>query len=255
MILHGYGCSWTEGEGCDVEVEKTLKNQQLNLFRNSHSWVKSVADKFRCGWINNGKSGNPNSVIFNNIIDDVTNGRIKENDLVIIMWSSSLRDYAAFLPRNQWVSWSVKHLINLPDKFTNSYKSNNTKYDQFLSDYKTFFLSMMFNQNYYNIVNQNYIIFLQKLFKEYGIKYLMIDGFDKMIHHIQPSDDITHLINKKNYWEFDKSTMRDFLIKTETDCFETKQTIDENPAQHPNSLGYNLISEEIYNYIIKNNII
>lgn len=255
MILHGYGCSWTEGEGCDVELEKTLKNQQLNLFRNSHSWVKGVADKFRCGWINNGKSGNPNSVIFNNIIDDVTNGRIKENDLVIIMWSSSLRDYAAFLPRNQWVSWSVKHLINLPDKFTNSYKSNNTKYDQFLSDYKTFFLSMMFNQNYYNIVNQNYIIFLQKLFKEYGIKYLMIDGFDKMIHHIQPSDDITHLINKKNYWEFDKSTMRDFLIKTETDCFETKQTIDENPAQHPNSLGYNLISEEIYNYIIKNNII
>ena len=255
MILHGYGCSWTEGEGCDVEVEKTLKNQQLNLFRNSHSWVKGVADKFRCGWINNGKSGNPNSVIFNNIIDDVTNGRIKENDLVIIMWSSSLRDYAAFLPRNQWVSWSVKHLINLPDKFTNSYKSNNTKYDQFLSDYKTFFLSMMFNQNYYNIVNQNYIIFLQKLFKEYGVKYLMIDGFDKMIHHIQPSDDITHLINKKNYWEFDKSTMRDFLIKTETDCFETKQTIDENPAQHPNSLGYNLISEEIYNYIIKNNIL
>lgn len=255
MILHGYGCSWTEGEGCDVEVEKTLKNQQLNLFRNSHSWVKGVADKFRCGWINNGKSGNPNSVIFNNIIDDVTNGRIKENDLVIIMWSSSLRDYAAFLPRNQWVSWSVKHLINLPDKFTNSYKSNNTKYDQFLSDYKTFFLSMMFNQNYYNIVNQNYIIFLQKLFKEYGVKHLMIDGFDKMIHHIQPSDDITHLINKKNYWEFDKSTMRDFLIKTETDCFETQQTIDENPAQHPNSLGYNLISEEIYNYIIKNNII
>jgi hypothetical protein len=255
MIIHGYGCSWTEGEGCDSEIEKTLKNQDLNLFRNSHSWVKLVADKLNSNWINNGRSGNPNSVIFNGIIDDVTNGRVKKGDLVIVMWSSSLRDYAAFLPRNQWVSWSVKHLINLPDKFVKSYKSSNNKYDQFLSDYKTYFLSMMFNQNYYNIVNQNYIIFLQKLFKEYEINNLMIDAFDKMVHHIQPSDDITHLINKKNYWQFDKSTMRDFLISTETNCFETLQSIDENPAQHPNSLGYNLISEEIYNYIIKNNII
>lgn len=255
MILYGYGCSWTEGEGCDSKIEKTLKNQELNLFRNSHSWVKVVSDKLNCESVNNGISGNSNSAIFNKIIDDVINGTIKEDDLIVIMWSSSLRDVVPFLPKNEWVSWSIKHLINLPDKFITSYKSDNTKYDDFLSDYKTFFLSMVFNQNYYNIVNQNYIIFLQKLFKEYGLKYLMIDGFDKMVHNLQPSDDITHLINKKNYWQFDKSTMRDFLMNTKTDCFETLQTIDENPAQHPNSLGYNLISEEIYNYIIKNNII
>lgn len=255
MILHGYGCSWTEGEGCDTEIEKTLKNQQLNLFRNSHSWVRGVAEKLNCEWINNGISGNSNSAIFNGVINDVTEYKIKKNDLVIIMWSSSLRDVVPFLPKNEWISWSIKHLANLPDKFINSYKSDNNKYDQFLSDYKTFFLSMMFNQNYYNIVNQNYIIFLQKLFKEYGIKYLMIDAFDKMVHNVPTVDDITHLINKKNYWQFDKSTIREFLIKTKTNCFETNQTIDENPAQHPNSLGYNLISEEIYNYIIKNNII
>ena len=255
MIIYGYGCSWTEGEGCDSEIEKTLKNEELNLFRNSHSWVKNVADKLECGWVNNGISGNSNSSIFNKVIDDVIDGVIKQDDLIVIMWSSSLRDVVPFLPKNEWISWSIKHLINLPDKFVKSYKSENSKYDSFLSDYKTYFLSMMFNQNYYNIVNQNYIIFLQKLFKEYGINYLMIDGFDKMVHHIQPTDDITHLINKKNYWQFDKSTMRDFLIASNTNCFETLQTIDENPAQHPNSLGYNLISEEIYNYIIKNNII
>jgi hypothetical protein len=255
MILHGYGCSWTEGEGCDYEIEKTLKNEELNLFRNSHSWVKLVADKLNLDCINNGISGNSNYAIFNGVIDDVTIGKVKEGDLVVVMWSSSLRDSVTFLPKKEWVSWSVKHLINLPHKFVNSYKSDNNKYDNFLSDYKTFFLSMMFNQNYYNIVNQNYIIFLQKLFKEYGVKYLMIDAFDKMVHNLQPSDDITHLINKKNYWQFDKLSIRDFLIKTQTNCFETLQTIDENPAQHPNSLGYNLISEEIYNYIIKNNIL
>ena len=169
MILHAYGDSWTEGEGCDLEIESTLKNQELIIYRNQKSWVKLLADKLNLQWINNGKSGNPNSVIFNSIIDDVTNDRIKKGDLVIVLWSSSLRDYAAFLPRQQWVSWSVKHLVNLPEKFINSYKSHNETYDSFLREYKSFFLDNLFNQNYYNIVNQNYIIFLQKLFEFYGI--------------------------------------------------------------------------------------
>ena len=253
MILHGYGCSWTEGEGCDASVEKLLENQELILFRNQQSWVKLLADKIGCQWINNGKSGNPNSIIFNSIIDDVTNGRVKKGDLVAIMWSSSLRDYAAFLPRQQWVSWSVKHLLERPDKFINSYKSNNSSYDMFLKEYKNFFLEHLFNESYYNIVNQNYIIFLQKLFEFYGINYFMADAFDKMIETLvlNDSDDYTHLIKKNNYWDWDIQTMRDYLEKTNLDCFENT----DNPGKHPNALGYNLISEEFYNYIVENNII
>ena len=72
-------------------------------------------------------------------IHQVVNGRIKKDDFVIILWSSSLRDYAAFLPRHQWVSWSVKHLLERPDKFISSYKSSNSTYDSFLKDYKNFF--------------------------------------------------------------------------------------------------------------------
>lgn len=255
MILHAYGDSWTEGEGCDLEIEKDLKNQDLIVYRNQHSWVKSLAEKLNVNWINNGKSGNPNAIIFNSIIDDVVTGRIKKDDFVIILWSSSLRDYAAFLPRQQWVSWSVKHLINLPEKFIHSYKSNDSVYDRFLSEYKSFFLNKMFNQNYYNIVNQNYIIFLQKLFEYYGIKYFMADAFDKMIVGLDSKDDITDLINKNQYYYFGKKTMRDYLNETNTDCFESKEMLEKNPAQHPNKLGYNLITQEIYNYIIENNII
>jgi len=253
MILHGYGCSWTEGEGCDNSVEKLLQNQELIVFRNQQSWVKLLANKLDIGWINNGKSGNPNSVIFNSIIDDVTTGRVKRGDLVAIMWSSSLRDYAAFLPRQQWVSWSVKHLIERPDKFINSYKSNNSSYDIFLKEYKNFFLEHLFNQNYYNIVNQNYIIFLQKLFEFYGIKYFMVDAFDKMvdIDGLNETDNYLHLISMQNYWNFGIFSMKEFLEEKEMDCFENT----DNPGKHPNSLGYNLISEELYNYIVENNII
>ena len=255
MILHAYGDSWTEGEGCDLEIESTLKNQELIIYRNQNSWVKSLADKLNLQWINNGKSGNPNSVIFNSIIDDVTNDRIKKGDLVIVLWSSSLRDYAAFLPRQQWVSWSVKHLVNLPEKFINSYKSHNETYDSFLREYKSFFLDNLFNQNYYNIVNQNYIIFLQKLFEFYGIKYVMADAFDMMVVNPNEKDDIGGMIKTKYYWEYRKKTMRDFLQKTKLDCFEDIKMISKNPAQHPNIVGYNLISVEFNNYIVKNNII
>jgi hypothetical protein len=220
MILHAYGDSWTEGEGCDLEIESTLKNQELIIYRNENSWVKLLADKLNLQWINNGKSGNPNSVIFNSIIDDVTNNRIKKGDLVIVLWSSSLRDYAAFLPRQQWVSWSVKHLVNLPEKFINSYKSNNETYDSFLREYKSFFLDNLFNQNYYNIVNQNYIIFLQKLFEFYDIKYVMADAFDMMVIDPNEKDDVGNMIKTKYYWEYRKKTMRDFLYESKLDCFE-----------------------------------
>jgi len=255
MILHGYGDSWTEGEGCNINEENNLKNQELIIYRNQHSWVKLLSDKLELKWINNGKSGNPNAVIFNQIIDDVTTGRVKKGDFVIILWSSSLRDYAAFLPRQQWISWSVKHLINLSEKFINSYRSNNSTYDSFLSEYKSFFLNEMFNQNYYNIVNQNYIIFLQRLFEYYGVKYVMADAFDKMIFDLDSKDDITHLINKSYYWNFMNNTIKDFLIETKTDCFEDEKMLIKNPAQHPNKLGYKLISEEFYNYIVKNDIL
>jgi hypothetical protein len=253
MILHAYGDSWTEGEGCNVKKEKTLKNQELVIYRNNHSWVKTLAENLNINWINNGKSGNPNAVIFNSIIDDITTGRIKKGDLVIIMWSSSLRDYAAFLPRQQWVSWSVKHLLNKPEKFIESYKSNDGIYDSFLKEYKSFFLENLFNQNYYNIVNQNYIIFLQKLLEFYEIKYIMSDAFDKMVEtkKLNLDDNYLHLINKNLYWKFGEKTFRDYLEETNTDCFE-----DTNePGKHPNAFGYNLISQEFYNYIVKNKVI
>lgn len=252
MILHAYGDSWTEGEGCNLNEEFKLKNQDLIIFRNQHSWVKLLGNKLGLNWINNGKSGNPNAIIFNQIIDDVTNGRVKRDDFVIVLWSSSLRDYAAFLPRQQWVSWSVKHLINLPEKFINSYKSNNSNYDVFLSEYKSFFLNQMFNQNYYNIVNQNYIIYLQKMLESYNVKHLMVDAFEVMVQSVNKIDDKTNLINKKNYFHFGKKTARDILQENKSlNVWEGPLNSKNEPEvwYHPNKRGYELIGEKIYEQI------
>lgn len=258
MILYTYGCSWTEGEGVDITIENTLLNKaEKNLFRNKFAWPALLSEKLNCNHINNGISGNNNNNIFNKIVEDVQLNKILKDDLVIIMWSSSLRDNVPFLPNNEWVSWSVKHLMETPNKFKDSYKSDNKTYNSFLSSYKDFFLLNVFNQNYYNIVNQNYIIFLQKLFEFYEIKYLMCDAFEPMVIDLDKKDDITNIINKSTYWEFNKKTIRDLLNDTNRlDIWEHQDTTFKTRAtQHPNKDGYKLISQELYNYIVKNNII
>ncbi len=242
MKLHAYGDSWTEGQGT---------TEDRNEWKN-YSWVKVVSDKLGISSINNGISGNSNLSIFNKVVDDLIEGKINGNDIVVVMWSSSLRDVVPFLPKNEWVSWSVKHLVEYPHKFVESYQSENEKYDNFLHSFKKLFITDLFNQNYYNIVNQNYIIFLQKMFEFYNIKYVMFDAFESMIIDIKKDDDKTNIINEKYYWEFNKKTIRDLLNNTNRpDIWEHLDDYKERPTQHPNIEGYKIISEVVYDFLNK----
>jgi len=258
MMLHTYGCSWTEGEGADREVEDKINDRdEKRIFRNSLSWPKFLGDKLDLVVRNNGISGNANNKIFNQIITDIQDERIQENDLVIVMWSSSLRDHVPFLPKGEWVSWSTKHLMQDPHRFINSFKSDNEKFVEFLSSFKEYFILNLFNQNYYNIVNQNYILFLQKIFSYYNIKYIMCDSIEHMIIDLHKKDDITNLVDKEKYWNFNKQIFRDFLNKTNRlDIWEYQDaTYSTRATQHPNKIGYELIANELYEFIIKNKIL
>ena len=242
MKLHAYGDSWTEGQGTTDNREE-WKN---------YSWVKIISDKLGIDSINNGVSGNSNIKIFNKVVDDLIEGKIKNDDIVVIMWSSSLRDLVPFLPKNEWVSWSIKHLIEYPHKFVESYQSENEKYNNFLCSFKELYVSNLFNQNYYNIVNQNYIIFLQKMFDFYEVKYVMCDAFESMIIELNKDDDRLDIIDKKYYWQFGKKTIRDFLNDTNReDIWEHSENYKNRPTQHPNIDGYKLISDMLYDFIIK----
>ena len=242
MNLHAYGDSWTEGQGT-TDDRKEWK---------THSWVKIVSDKLGVNSNNNGISGNSNLNIFNKVVDDLIEDKIKENDIVVVMWSSSLRDLVPFLPKNEWVSWSVKHLVEYPHKFVESYQSENEKYNNFLYSFKELFITDLFNQSYYNIVNQNYIIFLQKMFEFYKIKYVMFDAFESMINDLDRKDSKLEIINQNYYWEFNKKTIRDLLNSTNRDdIWEHIENYKDRPTQHPNIEGYRLISEIIYDFIKK----
>lgn len=256
MKLYTYGDSWTEGQGCESEKESQIKDRLvLKEFRNQHSWPKFLSLNLRCGFENKGLSGRANNLIFNDVIYDLRNGNVHKGDLIVIMWSSSLRDYVHFLPKGEWISWSSDELKLLPQKFIESYKFGNEKYNNFLSNYKGFFLQNMFSQNYYNIINQNYIIFLQKMLEEYEINYLMCDAFDFMVQSPNAEDDITHLINKKTYWKFGNQTIKDYLTILNENVWEVEELKSLNISNHPNHLGYKFIAEELFRYIEQNNII
>jgi hypothetical protein len=255
MILRAYGDSWTEGQGADVHNESKLTNRnELRKFRNENSWVKLLSDKLDMSFINNGLSGQSNLKIFNQVVSDIKEGIVSEDDFVVIMWSSSLRDNVPFLPNNEWISWSIKQLFETSSNgFINSYKSGNVIYDDFLQSYKEFFIGELFNQNYYNIVNQNYIIFLQKLLEHYKIKYLMCDAFESMVIDLETKDNVSDNINKTNYWNFGKKCFKQHLLElNRNDIWEPIEVSKQDVGGiHPNKKGYEIITEELYNYIKK----
>jgi len=251
--LVAYGDSWTIGEGCNREIEDTLSKHEKMVYQKENSWVRFLSDKLNIPYENNGISGNPNNKIFNQIVDDVKNGITTKNDLVVIMWSSSLRDYLPFMPhgpKGEWLSWSTKHLIETPDRFFTSTQTENRYYDFFMEDYKKFWLTNLYEDLYYSIVNQNYIIFLQEFFKHYKINYVMCDGIEDMFLGIIPQYDKTNLIKSENYWGYKSDTFRDWLIKRTDDSFwEHKERWDTRGTQHPNLKGYQLIANELYKFI------
>lgn len=251
--LVAYGDSWTIGEGCNREIEDTLSKHEKMAYQKENSWVKFLADKLNLPYENNGLSGNPNNKIFNQIIDDVKNGITTKNDLVVVMWSSSLRDYLPYMPhgpKGEWLSWSTKHLMDTPERFFTSTQTENRYYDFFMEDYKKFWLTNLYDDLYYSIVNQNYIIFLQQFFAHYKIKYVLCDGIEDMFLGVTNEYDKRNLIDKKKYWGCMEITFRDWLIKNTDESFwEYTDNWDKRSTQHPNIKGYKLIADELNKFI------
>ena len=99
MKLFAYGDSWTEGKGADPIKEEAIEFiEKRKHFRNSKSWPKVLSRLMGLPSYNNSTSGINNNTIFNQLITDIKSETIQSGDLVIIMWSSSLRDDVPFFP-------------------------------------------------------------------------------------------------------------------------------------------------------------
>lgn len=270
MKLFTFGDSWTEGVGAYIANENTFENpEERKLYRNSLSWSRRLSEFLDITDINLSRAGASNKEIFNKIVETTKSGVITENDLVVVMWSSSLRDDVPFFPNGEWHVWG-KNYTEEKYKFNwiiNSIQNNikgvqytrNPEYNFFLKKYKEFFLTNIFNDVYYNIVNQNYILFIQELFKSYDIKYVFCDAFDLMIQNdLIKEIDNTEFISQDNYYGFRKKTLKDHLIsidKTENTLWESPVKWSQTPGKHPNDVGYFEIAKELHKFIINSDIL
>lgn len=270
MKLFTFGDSWTAGQGCNITVENSFTDDyERKIYRNSMSWPKYLSEHLNVDFTNLSKTGSSNKEIFDTVIETVKSNIISENDLAVVMWSSSLRDDTPFFPKGEWhiwgknytdIKWRFNWVINsIKDSMVGTKYTSNPKYNYFLKSFKEFYIENLYDESYYNLVNQNYILFIQKLFESYNIRYVFCDAFDFMVtENILPELNKTHFINKHNYYKFGKETLKDYLISLDdmdSNLWEDSTKWQDTPEKHPNSKGYQIIAKELHNFIVESKIL
>jgi lysophospholipase L1-like esterase len=262
MKLFTYGDSWTEGVGGNTEDEYSTDNlEERTNIRQKYCWPKHLSELLKCEVKNNGVGAFSNNAIFNAVSYQLKNEIITQDDFVVIMWSSSLRDSLPFFPtEDDFFIWgkrykSKEHLLKY---IFDGVNSDNINYNRAEKNFRDYYIGNLFNDTYYDIVNQNYILHLQFIFKELGIRYLFCDAFDIMINkNIHKLVDKTHLIDDNRYWGYRSKTMANLLIDTNRkDVWEdNNHWVDTTAGKHPSSNGYKLIAHELYEFISQGNLL
>jgi lysophospholipase L1-like esterase len=269
MKLFTFGDSWTEGVGGNLKEEyATNIPEEKTKIRHKYCWPKKLSESLgNIQFQNDGVGAFSNNAIFNSISFKLKNGLIKSDDFVIVMWSSSLRDAVPFFPSDDtfrfWGqrSKSKEHLFNYLIDSNLDGKSQPRINPQFVraeKNYRDYYFSNLYTDIYYDIINQNYIMYLQFIFKEMGIRYMFCDAFDTMVKdNIMFNIDKSNLIDSNRYWGFKKKTFKDFLCDlNRKDVWEDNELWHNRlTGKHPNNIGYELIANEIYNYILDNNLL
>lgn len=281
-----FGDSFTLGEGANLKLTKEIESLfdkspegcakaagLVSEINKKLSWTQYLHDTLGIYVANEGESGATNIKIFNNIFNyEVGGNQYTPNDLVIIMWSSSIRNKLPWFPSvfsesgPVGAGWSLKELLgkdahtNFKERYyTTSTTENEKRYleftlSPFMSDYFKKYLTELHSDEYYNLVNLNLVVFVQEFFKSRKIPYLMIDAFERMDSFKSKKDERWNtLVDPTYYLGFGKSTLWDELNTIGGDIWEDKDLSYSPEGQrcHPNYEGYRIAGKIISDYIQK----
>lgn len=279
-----FGDSFTVGEGANLKLQREIealfnqreqgseKAAEITAEINKKlSWTEYLAEQFNIHVGNQGESGSNNNVIFNRIFElEAHLGGYTSNDLVIIMWSSSVRNKVPWVPETTskaspiGMGWSLKELMEATGEkaFTNTYlkgllDETEKKYVDkhivpFLSSFFKTYITELHSDEYYNMLNLNYIVFLQEYFKSRNIPYMMIDAFEQMNSFKSKNDKRwDELVDPTYYFGSGKTTLWDELNKIGGNVWEDPELSYSPEGQrcHPNAEGYRIAGELIHNFI------
>jgi len=276
-----FGDSFTEGEGAWLEKTEEIEKQyedssvgrlKVAEFNYKYSWPKVLGDRLGVGVSNLGSCGASNNYIFNSIFEFDKKYDINDNCLVVVMWSSSIRDKLPFFPtifQNHspvGLGWSLKEIFatqtienqeitNFTKRFYQDDKDKeyiDKNLIPFMSEYFKPFITQVYDKEYYNLLNFSYVHFLESFFKFKGCDYIFIDAFESM-NSFGTDDKKWDIIGKDKYWKFGKTTAWDYLNVLGGDVFENLKLSYNPPGQkcHPNRHGYKIIADLLYDFYKK----
>jgi hypothetical protein len=221
---------------------------------------------------NNGSSGSSNFQIYKKILDELYNNKFKSGDIVVVSWTSIVREPLPFLfsrehTNSEWdthgINYSVKGHIQPQDHFVPSWISmmRESKSKKISKKIYEDFIVDRINLNLLHEICMNYVCNLQILFKEIGIDYLFINTFENIISkEVFFYDKI-----KKDKWLLFDYTLSDYLCDIEDKMeFASGYSLWEDDfikpgrnfdGPHPNRIGYNHIAKLISETIISKKII
>ena len=257
-----YGDSWTVGEGWNQKNEErilsTIPNwvdndegfaaqpKPLYDLRTQHSWVRWLADKFNVPYEVKAICGGSNQQIFQNVESDFQNGHINKDTLLICMWSSALRETIDFFPSSfdepsPFIFWS-SDLMGEHGRFL---KEGNHNFEYY---YKKYFVTELLDTSYFEYKSFNYKKLIEKYTEYYGIPFLQCNAFES-----EKTKEWDETYFKPNSTMFDEIVGIDNNIWQDKPEFKKKITKYLN-ALHPNTKGYKIIADILYDYRIKNDL-
>ena len=269
IMIYSFGDSFTAGLGVDREYEtsqlgghpdwdtmtdkqKNIQRNKVERFRHENSYTAYFARKVGMGYLNKGLSGCSNVDILNTIFECGDN--FKQGDIVFVGFTSSLRNPLPYFPKKIYntefkLAPNLNVLKSLADiKINESMKKIYSEESMsFFQDYSKFYLTEMFDEQYYEIVNYNIIVFLQKYFEYKKVNYIMLDAFDYMVNK-----NYKH-IDTKYYWNFCKETIYSYITNFNDKGLLEKEgysSYNQTP-RHPSIEGHKLLAEELYKFYKK----
>ena len=268
-MIYSFGDSFTAGLGVDRLYENsqlgehpdwdTMTNEQKNIqrskverFRHENSYTAFFARKLGVGYLNSGLSGCSNIDILNSIFE--LDNSFKQGDIVFVGFTSSLRNPISFFPRKfSETEFKLAPNLDVLKDFTTLKVNEKMKefYTEesmsFFQEYSKFYLTEMFDEQYYEIVNYNIIVFLQKYFEYKKVNYIMLDAFDYMVNKKYEH------INQKYYWNFNKETIYSYIASfNDEGLLETEGYNPHNQTpRHPSTEGHKLFAEDLHKFYKK----
>lgn len=280
-----FGDSWIEGQGtyetideCGNLIEPNFNGEKLRNWRRENSWNKIIRKITNCEVINFGTQGSDNYSQFSKLNE--ISQKLTQNDLVIIGFTSKLRDTFSLNycfktenqqnsillskdnPLNGMIGWEKLSLklfnygFNEDNKqyFTLKHKNEKEFTEKFIKD---FYISLYSDAAYEHIAQVNYY-FYQERFKSLGLNLVCFDLFEPYLNKDYVNQKLN--VDKNVYINYGEKTMNDFLQEYEINHIKENNISvwecgyrrpDLNFAiYHPNQHGYKLYAKYLFKKVL-----